>query len=237
MAQLAQRAENEWVGVNCGIMDQMISAAGEAGHALLIDCRSLETRSVPLPPGTAVVILDTATRRGLVDSAYNERRRATEAAAAFLGVPALRDVDLAAFETRAGGMDATMRRRARHVVAENERTLMAAGALERGDAGTVGRLMNESHASLRDDFEVSREELDTIVALAQGHAGCWGARMTGAGFGGCAVALVDAGRAAEVARDVAARYQAAVGLEPKVYVCSASPGASVEDVTSPAGAW
>jgi len=230
MALAAQRAENEWVGVYCGIMDQMISAAGEEGHALLIDCRSLETRSVPLPPGTAVVILDTSTRRGLVDSAYNERRRSTEAAAEILGVEALRDVDSATLEERAGEMDERMYRRARHVVTENERTLRAADALERGDAAEVGRLMDESHASLRDDFEVSRMELDAIVELAREHAGCHGARMTGAGFGGCAVALVDAGAADAFARDVAAAYRAKVGLEAKVYVCSASPGASVERV-------
>src|SRR5262249_25436608 len=162
-ALLAQKAENEWVGVLCGVMDQMISAAGEAGHALLIDCRSLDTRSVPLPPGTSVVILDTATRRGLVDSAYNERRRATAAAAQALGVPALRDVSVQPLERRAGELEPLTRRRARHVVTENERTLAAADALARGNAAEVGRLMNQSHASLRDDYEVSRAELDAIV--------------------------------------------------------------------------
>jgi galactokinase len=234
MAQLAQRAENEWVGVYCGIMDQMISATGEAGHALLIDCRNLETRAVPLPPGTAVVILDTSTRRGLVDSAYNDRRRHCEAAARFLHVRALRDVDPATFEARSDDMEPVMRRRARHVVTEIARTLEAADALERGDAATVGRLMDASHASLRDDFEVSRGELDTIVELAQAHPACFGARMTGAGFGGCAVALVRAESAAEFARTVAAEYQAATGLEPKVYVCSASEGASIESLSTAA---
>jgi galactokinase len=233
MALLAQKAENGWVSVQCGIMDQMISAAGRAGQALLIDCRSLDTRAVPLPPETAVVILDTATRRGLVGSAYNDRRRDTTAAAAFLGVPALRDVSVADFERRAAGMDPEMRRRARHVVTEDERTLAAAGALERGDAAEVGRLMNESHASLRDDFEVSRPELDTIVELAQAHRGCCGARMTGAGFGGCAVALVQRAAAPRFADEVAAGYRAATGLEPKVYVCSASRGATIERVGSP----
>jgi galactokinase len=234
MAQLAQRAENEWVGVYCGIMDQMISATGEAGHALLIDCRNLETRAVPLPPGTAVVILDTSTRRGLVDSAYNDRRRHCEAAARFLHVRALRDVDPATFEARSDEMEPVMRRRARHVVTEIARTLEAADALERGDAATVGRLMDASHASLRDDFEVSRGELDTIVELAQAHPGCFGARMTGAGFGGCAVALVRAEDAAEFARTVAAEYQAETGLEPRVYVCAASEGASIESLSTAA---
>jgi galactokinase len=228
MALLAQKAENGWVGMQCGIMDQMISAAGRAGYALLIDCRSLETRPVPLPPGTSVVILDTATRRGLVDSAYNDRRRDTTAAAAFLGVPALRDVTVEQFERRETEMDPVMRRRARHVVTEDERTLRAAEALERGDATEVGRLMNESHASLRDDFEVSRAELDTIVELAQAQPGCFGARMTGAGFGGCAVALVEQPAAARFAEEVASKYHADTGLEPKVYVCSASAGASIE---------
>jgi galactokinase len=228
MATLAQRAENEWVGVNCGIMDQLISAAGTAGHALLIDCRSLETRAVPLPARAAVVVLDTATRRGLVDSAYNERRRQCEAAAAFFGVRALRDVDLTAFEAREHELDPVMRQRARHVITENARTLAAAEALARGDLGTVGRLMNESHASLRDDFEVSRRELDQMVELAQAHAGCYGARMTGAGFGGCAVALVESAAAAGFARDVARQYEAAAGLRPAVYLTAASQGASVE---------
>ncbi|HEX9940094.1 MAG TPA: galactokinase [Longimicrobium sp.] len=236
MALLAQKAENGWVGVHCGVMDQMISAAGQEGHALLIDCRSLDTRAVPLPPGTAVVILDTATRRGLVDSAYNERRRSTAEAAQALGVPALRDVTVRVLERRAAQLDPLTYHRARHVVTENERTLRAAEALERGDAAEVGRLMNESHASLRDDYEVSRPELDAIVDLACAHPRCHGARMTGAGFGGCAVALVDAEAAPVFADEVAANYRAAVGLEAKVYVCSASAGASVERMLALTGA-
>jgi galactokinase len=228
MALLAQRAENEWVGVNCGIMDQMISAAGAPGHALLIDCRTLEGTPVPLPAGCAVVILDTDTRRGLVDSAYNERRRQCEDAAAHFGVPALRDVTLEMLEAEAAALDPATHRRARHVVTENARTLQAADALGRGDAAEAGRLMNESHASLRDDFQVSRKELDAIVALAQAQPGCHGARMTGAGFGGCAVALVDRAVAADFASQVASAYRETVRLEPRVYVCSASEGASVE---------
>ena len=198
MAQIGQQAENEWVGMNCGIMDQMISAAGIAGHALLIDCRSLEMRPAPLPPGTAVVVLDTATRRGLVDSAYNERRAQCEAAARFFGVPALRDVTVEQFETRMGiergsdRLDEVTGRRARHVVTENARTVQAAEEMVRGDAAALGRLMNASHISLRDDFEVSSVELDAIVRCAQAQKECYGARMTGAGFGGCAVALVRA---------------------------------------------
>ncbi|HEX6560369.1 MAG TPA: galactokinase, partial [Longimicrobiales bacterium] len=227
MALLAQRAENVWVGVNCGIMDQMISAAGEDGCALLIDCRSLETRSMPMPRGTAVVIMDTATRRGLVDSEYNERRQNCEAAARILGVRALRDVDVAMFEARARELEPVMRRRARHVITENERTLHAVDALYDGDATLLGRLMNESHESLRDDFEVSRPELNIMVELARKHVGCYGARMTGAGFGGCAVALVANNHAEDFVTAVAQQYSREVGLTPALYVCTAAAGASV----------
>jgi galactokinase len=227
MARLAQRAENEWVGVRSGIMDQMISASGLQGHCLLIDCRSLATRAVPLPPGVAVVVMDTATRRGLVDSAYNERRAQCEAAARALGVRALRDATLARLDANAA-LDPTTRRRARHVVTENARTLDAADALARGDAPAVGALMDASHASLRDDFEVSRAELDAIVAIAREQPGCHGARMTGAGFGGCAVALVDAPAAGALVAEVARRYQQETGLRPALYVCTAAAGASVE---------
>ena len=230
MARIAQRAENEWVGVNCGIMDQLISAAGAAGHALLIDCRSLETRSVLVPDRAAVVVLDTGTRRGLVDSAYNERRAQCETAAAFFGAAALRDVDVATFERRQGELDPTTRKRARHVITENARTLEAAELLERNDVAAVGALMDQSHISLRDDFEVSRSELDTMVELARRQPGCFGARMTGAGFGGCAVALVERSQADVFARNVSAAYTQAVGLNPSVYVCAASQGASVESL-------
>ncbi len=160
MALLGQRAENEWVGMNCGIMDQMISAAGVADHALLIDCRSLEIRAVPLPPKTVVAVLDTATRRGLVDSAYNERRAQCEAGARYFGVAALRDLTLEQFEDHEpaeGGLDDVSWRRVRHVVSENARTLRAAEAMERGDAAALGQLMNASHISLQDDFEVSSD--------------------------------------------------------------------------------
>ena len=228
MARVAQRAENEWVGVNCGIMDQLISAAGQAGHAMLIDCRTLETRAVPVPPEAVVVVLDTATRRGLVGTAYNERRAQCEAAAKVLGVPALRDVDRATLERRAGDLNSVTRRRARHVVTENERVLACAAALAEGDLPTVGRLMAESHESLRDDFEVSRHELDIMVDLASATTGCHGARMTGAGFGGCAVALVDAARADEFCATVERGYRKATGLRPALYRCAAAEGASVE---------
>lgn len=227
VAKLGQRAENKWVGVNCGIMDQMISAAGVAGHALLIDCRSLETQAVPLPQDTVVLVLDTATRRGLAASAYNERRSQCEAAARFFGVPALRDVTVAQFQAQASRLDDLTRRRARHIVTENERTLRAAESMRRGDAAELGQLMNASHASLRDDFEVSSEELNAMVACARPLDACYGARMTGAGFGGCAVALVRAGAAQAIAVTIAACYQATTSIMPNVYVCAATGGAQV----------
>ncbi len=227
MAKLGQRAENRWVGMNCGIMDQMISAAGKAGHALLIDCRSLEAQSVPLPPATSVVVLDTATRRGLVDSAYNERRAQCEEAARFFGVAALRDVSLAQFEARAAELDDVTRRRARHVVTENARTLEAVEAMRRGDAVEVGQLMNASHVSLRDDFQVSSDKLNTMVTCAIREASCYGARMTGGGFGGCAVALVRSSSAHAFAASVARSYQGVTGLAPNIYICAATNGAEV----------
>jgi len=227
MALIGQKAENHWVGVNCGIMDQMISAAGRAGHALLIDCRSLETEPVPLPPDTMTVVMDTATRRGLVDSAYNERRAQCEEAAAYFGVKALRDVDPETFEDQSAGLNSLPRKRARHVIYEDERTLAAVAAMRAGDAAAFGRLMNASHVSLRDDFEVSSAELNIMVELAQAQVGCYGARMTGGGFGGCAVALVRATQVGEFAAAVAGSYQAETQLEPSIYICQATNGAEL----------
>lgn len=229
MARIGQLAENQWMGVNSGIMDQMISAAGEEGHALLIDCRTLETEAAPLPPGTAVVILDTNTRRGLVDSAYNERRQQCETAAAYFGVPALRDVSWEAFQADSDGLDEVVRRRTQHVLTENGRVLQAKAAMLQGDAVTLGQLLNASHRSLRDDFEVSSSALDTIVEEAQNHPACYGARMTGAGFGGCAVALVqdNANALAEFIQTVGDQYQTKTGLTPPIFICHAAAGASV----------
>ena len=228
MAKLGQRAENEWVGVNCGIMDQMISACGGAGHALLLDCRSLAGTQVPLPESTVVVVMDTGTRRGLVDSAYNERRSQCEAAAAHFGVPALRDVSVQRFEQESeAGMPPGSWGRARHVITENERTERAAVAMREGDAAELGRLMDASHESLRADFEVSSAELDAMVDCAHGAPGCLGARMTGAGFGGCAVALVSETDAEPFSAQVAERYTRATGQDPSVFVCTASDGAAL----------
>jgi galactokinase len=225
LARLAQQAEHAFAGTRCGLMDQLISAEGRAGHALLIDCRTFEWQVVPLPAGRTVVVCDTGKRRGLAGSAYNRRRTQCEEAARRLGVPALRDLDVAAFEARARALPALLRRRARHVVRENNRTLAAAGALRRGDAAGFGRLMNESHASLRDLYEVSCEELDLMAALAQSQPGCYGARMTGAGFGGCVVALVDGAAVADFVETVGPAYERQSRRVPALYVTLASPGA------------
>jgi galactokinase len=227
MARLSMQADNDWVGVQSGIMDQMISAEGKEGHALLIDCRSLESTPVPLPEETGVVILDTATRRGLVDSAYNERVAQCQAAARYFEVASLRDLSWETYLSNAEGLDDMTSRRAKHIITENQRTLAAAEAMRQGDARTLGHLMNASHESLRDDYEVSSQELNIMVDLARGQAGCYGARMTGAGFGGCAVALVMVRAAQIFAKCMTEAYQKATGLNPNVYICQATNGVEV----------
>ena len=226
MAKLAQKAENDWVGVSCGIMDQLASAAGREGHAILIDCRSLEIESVPLPEDTAVVVLNTAEQRGLVDSAYNKRREQCEEAARTFGVEALRDVSVERFGEKADKLEEVARKRARHVISENARTLQAVEVMRRGDAAALGKLMNESHISLRDDFEVSSDALDAMVECAW-KAGCYGARMTGAGFGGCAVALVAQESVDAFTQEVAPCYKEKTGREAEIYLCRATEGAAV----------
>ena len=230
MARLGQIAESDWVGVRCGIMDQMISASARAGQALLIDCRTLATEPVPVPEGCVVAVLDTGTRRQLADSRYNERRAECEAAARHYGVAALRDLDGTGLRARADGLDPVLLRRARHVVTENARTLAAVEALRAGDAATTGRLMNQSHASLRDDYEVSGPALDAMVALAQGHPACLGARLTGAGFAGCAVALVREAQAQDFAHEVEADYARTTEHTPEIMLCQPAEGAQVVDV-------
>ena len=227
MAALGRSVENEWIGASTGIMDQTISAGGVAGHAVLLDCRSLERTPVPLPPGTVVIVLDTSTRRGLVGSAYNERHAQCEAGARHFGVPMLRDVTPEALARDGDGLDETTRRRVRHVISENARTVAAAEALKRGDAPAFGALMNESHVSMRDDFEISCDALDTMVECAQGQDGCFGARMTGGGFGGCAVALVRTESEAVFVESVAESYKARTDLAAAIYPCRAVDGAEV----------
>jgi len=182
---------------------------------------------VPLPLATAVVVLDTGTRRGLVDSAYNERRSQCEEAAKHFGVKALRDVSSVQLAARAAELDSTTLRRARHVVSENERTLAAAEVMQRGDAQALGRLMDQSHESLRHDFEVTSDALNAVVECARSTSGCFGARMTGAGFGGCAVALVAEDRAEDFVRQVTARYADATNLEAHAYLCRPAAGARI----------
>ncbi len=231
IAKIGQRAESEWVGVQSGIMDQAVSAAAKAGHAFFLDCRSLEYEHVPLLKDVAVVIMDTSTRRGLVASPYNQRRAECFEVARFLGVKALRDVSVEDLEEerrkKKEGLDEVAWKRARHVVTENERVLKAVDVMRRDDPVTLGKLFNESHASLRDDFEVTNDALNWIVEAAQAQSACYGARMMGAGFGGCAVALVRRDSVEAFAEAVRAEYKLKSGMEAKVYVCQASEGASV----------
>jgi len=223
-ALLCQKAENEFVGMRCGIMDQYVISLGQRDHALLIDCRSLEYRPVRIPAGVSLVICDTQKRRGLVDSEYNTRRLECEAGARALGVPALRDVSVELYEARQAELPEVTRRRCRHVVTENQRVLDAVAALEAGDLERLGALMNASHVSLRDDYEVSCAELDAMVEAAWRQPGVIGARMTGAGFGGCTVNLVHDKAAEAFQRRVAEEYRQAMGLEPRIYRCVAEDG-------------
>jgi len=232
MARLGQQAENRYVGVNCGLMDQMASAVSREGCALLLDCRTLEAEAVPVPAAAAVVVMDTGARRSLAASAYNDRRAACEAAVAVLAegrpkVTALRDVDAPTLAAAEGRMDPVVFRRAQHVVAENRRPLQLAEAFRSGDLATAGQLMNESHASLRDLYEVSSSELNLVTGLARSHPDCFGARMTGAGFGGCAIALVAAARVDEFSRSVHAAYRAQIDLPSAFFACRPAGGSRI----------
>ena len=227
MAKIGQRAENEWVGANTGIMDQMISASGVANHALMIDCRDLSTQLVPLPDKTVIVILDSMTRHTHTGSGYNDRRRECEEAAAHYGASHLRDLDKVALQKGSPGLSKKVLRRAIHVVTENERVLQANKAMSHGDAHLMGLFMNASHDSLRDNFEVTNRDVDLMAALGQETAGCYGARMTGGGFGGCVVALVREDMAEQFATEVAKDYQEVTELEPHIYICQATDGAQI----------
>jgi galactokinase len=225
LAVLCQRAEQEFAGTQCGLMDQLICVEGQAGHALLIDFQELHWHPYPLPASVAVVVCDTGKRRGLADSAYNERRAQCEESARRLGLSTLRDLDPRTFKARAAELPPLLRKRTHHVVYENHRTVRAAEALRQGDVARFGRLMNQSHASLRDLYEVSSDELDLMAALAQSQPGCWGARMTGAGFGGCAVALVERDAVDAFTQTVSTLYEAQAQRRPALYVCQPSAGA------------
>lgn len=226
IALIGQQAENSFVGVQCGIMDQLVSARGQAGHALMIDCRSLETRPVPLPQGLAIMIVDSHVVHGHVGGEYNSRREQCEEAARILGVKALRDVSLADLVPRLGGLPDLAAKCARHVVSENERVLKAAEALEANDIRTLSGLMAASHASMRDDFEITVPAIDLIVDSVSDVVGDkGGVRMTGGGFGGCVVALVPPALVSDVKEALADRYEDETGLKETVYVCQSAAGA------------
>jgi galactokinase len=233
IAKAAQRAENSFVGVNCGIMDQFISMLGEENHALLIDCRSLDYQLVPFPEEASLVIGNTKASRSLASSAYNQRRQECETGVACLQqvlptIKALRDVSSTQLEAHKALLTPVVYRRCHHVVSENERVLQTVAALERGDLAEVGRLMNESHESLRVDYEVSSEALDIMVDAMRSAPGCYGARLTGAGFGGCAIALVEPGSEQAMADLIYEKYPKITNIWPEVYTTRASNGAYVE---------
>ena len=231
LARLCQRAENEFVGAHVGIMDQFTACFGQAGHALLLDCRSLEYRLLPLPAGATLVICDSGVRHALSGGEYNARRAECETGVRVLArhrpqVRALRDATLADLEQHRSELGDVVYRRCRHVVTENARVLQAAEALERSDLREFGRLMAESHRSLRYDYEVSCYELDLLVELAAGRNGVYGARMTGGGFGGCTINLVETGEVEKFRRSVSTAYRQATGKPPAIYVSEAASGAS-----------
>jgi galactokinase len=228
MALIGQRAENLFVGCNCGIMDQLISARGVANHALLIDCRSLEATAISMPADLTVMIVHSRVERGLVDSEYNTRRRQCEAAAQHFGVKALRDIDMGVLTARAAELDPVVLRRARHIVTENQRTTDAAAALAAGDLQKMGVLMADSHTSMRDDFEITVPAIDRLVEILQFAIGPHGgARMTGGGFGGCVVALLPNAKVAEVRAAVQQDYRSPSGRPGTIYMCQASTGAGL----------
>ena len=228
-ALLGQKAENQYVGVNCGIMDQFASACGVENNLLLLDCRSLKWKTIPLPEDIAIVIADTTVRRKLTSGEYNKRRAACEEAVRLLqkdlpNVQSLRDVSLQDFNRYAAKLPDEVSRRARHVVEEIERSKQAEALLEAGNIQKFGELMNECHISLRDLYEVSCPELDIMVGVAQSLEGCYGARLTGAGFGGCTVNLVAREMADQIASSMARDYESKTGLKPEIYITRASNG-------------
>jgi len=230
LARLCRQAENDFVGARVGIMDQFVSVFGERDKALLLDCRSLEFKLLPVPSEVQLVVCNTMVKHELASSAYNERRSQCEEgvrqlSALLPNVRALRDVSSSQLEEHARELAPIIYRRCRHIVTENERVLAASEALEQTDLRHFGQLMNESHQSLRYDYEVSCAELDLMVELARGVGGVYGARMTGGGFGGCTVNLVSRENVEEFRSKVIAGYEAATGLKPEIYVCTAVKGA------------
>jgi galactokinase len=234
MALLGHRVESDWVGIKGGVMDQFTAAMAREGHALLLDCRSLSYSPVPIPDEAVVVVMDTGAPRTLAGSAFNERSASCRAAVEALKeadqeLCALRDVDLDFLEGNRELLDETTYRRARHVVEENARPPAMAEALAEGDQAQAGRLMDESHFSLRDLYEVSSFELDLFTELAREHPACFGARLTGAGFGGCAIALVSAEGAEDFMESTPSRYRSRVELPSSVFACRPESGARLLD--------
>jgi galactokinase len=226
-ALLAQRVENEFIGAPTGIMDQMISACGQPDHALLIDCRTLDIRLVPIPKGVSLLVLDTSTRHDHSTGGYGERRRECQTAATLLGVKSLRDVTPQELAKHSDRLPEVIERRAAHVVNENVRTLRAVEALNTGDLETVGRLIKESHASLSGLFQVSNKELDLMAEIAAREPGCYGARMMGGGFGGAVIALVADEAVDRFVGRVEMAYTAASHLKAYVYVAHAGAGSGI----------
>jgi galactokinase len=232
LARLCQEAENRFVGVACGLMDPFTSIHGKRGHALLLDCRSLESKPVELPARTAIVIADTKVRRQLAESEFNLRRRQCEEAVEILRrgratIKSLRDVSPAELDRRRGDLSEILFRRARHVVEEIARVEAVIPDVERGDAAALGRAMTAAHRSGRDLYDVSCYELDVLVESAVRIDGCYGARLTGAGFGGCTVSLVEAGGAARFAAELTRAYRAATAATPEIWICTADQGAEI----------
>ena len=232
MIRLAQRVEVEFLGIRSGIMDQTAIALARRGHAMLLDCRSSEITNVAIPTEVALVVMDTGIRRSLSASEYNERRASCEAAVAAIrkthrDVRALRDVTPAILRASEGVLSETERKRATHVVRENGRPAMMAVALDAGDYARAGKLLNESHASLRDLYEVSSQHLDIICETARQHPACFGARMTGAGFGGCAIALVKGGATADFVRVTQPQYEARTYKKSAFYPVIADDGVAL----------
>ncbi|KPK66008.1 MAG: hypothetical protein AMS21_03335 [Gemmatimonas sp. SG8_38_2] len=235
LAKLAQAAESQYVGVRCGMMDQATSACAEAGMALLLDCRSLEIRQVRLPEGVRIVVLCTGVKRELSNSDYNERRRECEEASGRLAavdndIQSLRDVSPERLHALLRHLPPPLDRRARHVVGEIERVRLAASALEQGETERFGELMFASHRSSRDDYQVSIDELDSLVELARQAPGVIGARLTGAGFGGCTVNLVSAALVDAFLAHVTRGYRKLYGCDPKAFVTQASQGMTLQPV-------
>jgi galactokinase len=230
LARLCQRAENEFVGASCGIMDQFISANGKKDHALLLDCRDLSFKLAPIPSHVALVIANTMVKHSVAGGDYPTRRAESEAACAVIashrpGVPFLRDATLEDLDKWGSEMAPKSRMRARHVISENLRTVAAADALLKGDLAELGRLMGEAHTSYSKDFEGSCVEADAMVALAQDLPGLIGARLTGGGFGGCTINVVEQSQAAAFAEALGGRYAAQFGIVPQIHICHASGGA------------